>query len=41
MKNSNLVQEQLKILWEKERMLVTSIFSSSNDVFKSPLFEGD
>ena len=30
----------LKTLWEKEKMLVTSIFSFSHNVFKSFLFQG-
>ena len=30
----------LKTLWEKEKMLVTSIFSFSHNVFKSPISSG-
>ena len=29
-----------KLLWEKEKMLVTSIFSFSHNVFTSPLLQG-
>ena len=34
------VFEMLETLWEKEKMLVTSIFSFSHNVFKSHLFQG-
>ena len=36
----NFLGEGKKILWEKEKMLVTSIFSFSHNVFKSLLFQG-
>ena len=32
--------EGLKTVWEKEKMLITSIFSFSHNVFKSPLCQG-
>ena len=36
----NLIWKGDKTLWEKEKMLVTSIFSFSHNVFKSFLFHG-
>ena len=33
----DLIYECLKTLWEKEKMLVTCIFSFSHDVFKASL----
>ena len=40
MKNRNSFRDEWKTLWEKEKMLVTSIFSFSHNVFKSFPFQG-
>ena len=40
MKNWNLVCERLKTLWEKEKMLVTSIFFFSHNFLKTLPFKG-
>ena len=37
-KNCNLFWEMQKTLWEKQKMLVTSIFSFSHNVFKVFLY---
>ena len=39
-KNKHLYREGYKTLWEKEKMLDTSNFSYSCNVFKSPLSQG-
>ena len=39
-RNWNSFREEWKTLWEKEKMLVTSIFSFSHNVFKRPLSQG-
>ena len=38
--NLKFASERVKTLWEKEKMLVTSIFSFSHNVFKISLFQG-
>ena len=40
LKNWNLFGEGKKTLLEKEKMLVTNIFSFFHNVFKSPLSQG-